>query len=540
MNPNVRALLVTGAAPMMLVCCAPRAGTAPGASAEALTGSQHAAGAVEPGSAPNAVRVVDIRGILAGLPDGARWVQHVKDDLLRFWGTETALGKPVGNFPTYRCNDGSLYDASSPCPELRNADSSIVKLDRDYTRSKSRQVYAYGAAYHMTGDEKYLSYAIAGADWLIANAVDQHGAASWFTDGRPEPPNLQRTSQDLAYAVTGIAFVYYLTRDAKYLDHVVRLKKHIFATYFDPSWGILRWVREGNADGDDVNQKELVSQLDQIYGYLLWTTMALPEGELSAEWTQDLTSLAAAMRSQFFGETYGLYWGAITDVAHHNLADANHRENPHTDFGHSIKTLWLTYRIGMLTGDTSLMDFAHPRMQSILDRAYIEDTGSWARGYKPSAPGSSTWIIDPDKEWWSLAELDQTSATLALVDPMFAERLTKTYAYWFEHMVDHEHGDVWHMVKADGDRPDPSFPKQHSWKNAFHVFEHALIGYLTGQALHSLPITLHYAFKGGNVPRKLHPYLYLGEVASTQAGGPFAASALATYTPTKVTYRVLR
>jgi mannose/cellobiose epimerase-like protein (N-acyl-D-glucosamine 2-epimerase family) len=533
MKRNIHALLIASLVPVAPVGCLRRPATAP-----AVAPSETAAAAAS--SAPDGVRVVDIQAILAALPNGERWVRHMNEDLLRFWGTETALGNPVGNFPTYRCNDGSLYDEKAPCPELKNADRSIVKLERDYTRSKSRQVYAYGVAYHLTGDERYLGYAIAGADWLIAHAVDKYGAASWFVAGAPAPANLQRTSQDLAYAATGIAFAYYLTRDAKYLDQVVKLKRHIFSTYFDPSWGILRWVREANADGDDVNQKELVSQLDQIYGYLLWTTMALPPGPLADEWTRDLKSLAVAMRNQFFGETYGLYWGAITDVAHHNLADQKNQENPHTDFGHSIKTLWLTYRIGLLTGDVSLVDFARPHMQSILDAAYVEETGSWARGYKPSAPGSLDWIIDPNKEWWSLAELDQTSATLALVDPRFAERLTRTYTYWFDHMVDHQHGDVWHMVKADGNTPDPSFPKQHSWKNAFHVFEHALIGYLTGQALHGLPIELHYAFKGGSVPRSLHPYLYLGEVASTQANGAFTNRSLAAYTPTRVTYRVLR
>lgn len=462
----------------------------------------------------NKFNVVNVQKIVSNLPQGERWITHLKEDLLKFWDQETALGTPLGNFPTYRCNDGSLYQPSAPCPELKNADPGIVKLDRDYVRAKSRQVFAYGIAYHLTGDEKYLHYAVAGGEWIINNAVDNYGAASWFTDGKAEPENIQRTSQDMAYAVSGIAFLYYLTRDQRFLDHAVAIKNHIFSTYFDEGWNLLRWVRETNQDGDSPKQKELVSQLDQIYGYMLWMTMALPEGKLKQQWLSDLSMIAHQMRNQFFGETYGLYWGAITTMEQRNIVDYNGKENPHTDFGHSIKTLWLTYRVGILTGDMGLVNFARPHMYTIIDRAYIKKTGSWARGFKAKSEGSKTWVLDQNKEWWSLAELDQTSATLALVDPVFARRLSRTYDYWFTYMVDHEHGGVWHMVNADDNKPDLSMPKQHSWKNAFHTFEHALIGYLTAQQLHDQPVALHYAFAQDTTNTEIHPYLYQARVQS--------------------------
>lgn len=266
---------------------------------------------VNPG---NTFEVVDVQSIIRNLPKGERWIEHLNNDLLKFWDMKTALGDPPGDFPTYRCNDGSLYNPEHACQELKNADQGIVKLDREYTRAKSRQVFAYGISYHLTGEEKYLGYAKAGAEWLMANALDAYGAASWFKGGHRQPNNLQRTSQDMAYAVSGLAFFYYLTHDDEYLNVVIGLKNHIFNTYFDADWGLLRWVREANQDGDTPDQKELVSQLDQVYGYLLWTTMALPEGRLKQQWLADLNYLAVAMRDQFFGETYRLYWGAKAGI----------------------------------------------------------------------------------------------------------------------------------------------------------------------------------------------------------------------------------
>ena len=213
--------------------------------------------------------VVDLDEILKRLPIGERWIQHVRDELMPFWTTKVALGDPPGNFPTYLANDGSAVDPERLPPELAHADPSIVKIDRDYVRSKSRQTYAYGVAYHLLGEEKFLVYAKTGADWLIANALDRDGGAyTWFygSDRIPGPSVKQRTSQDLAYAATGIAFIYYLTRDQKYLDRVIALKKFIWDEYFDKENGVLRWVNEANDDHDRPSQVELVSQLDQVYG----------------------------------------------------------------------------------------------------------------------------------------------------------------------------------------------------------------------------------------------------------------------------------
>src|SRR6267154_2081617 len=52
------------------------------------------------------------------VPPGVRWLEHLNNDLLPFWTTDTALGTPVGAFPSIRCDDRSLYDARRPCPEI--------------------------------------------------------------------------------------------------------------------------------------------------------------------------------------------------------------------------------------------------------------------------------------------------------------------------------------------------------------------------------------------------------------------------------------
>ena len=42
--------------------------------------------------------------------------------------------------------------------------------------------------------------------------------------------------------------------------------------------------------------------------------------------------------------------------------------------------------------------------------------------------------------------------------------------------------------------PSDMSPKQWEWKNAYHSFEHALVGYIVAQQLNDKPVTLYYAF----------------------------------------------
>ncbi|MCG7585561.1 N-acylglucosamine 2-epimerase, partial [Photobacterium sp. OFAV2-7] len=52
------------------------------------------------------------------LPTGERWLEHVEKGLRPFWMMDTAKGTPIGNFPTFRCDNGALLNTDAPCNEL--------------------------------------------------------------------------------------------------------------------------------------------------------------------------------------------------------------------------------------------------------------------------------------------------------------------------------------------------------------------------------------------------------------------------------------
>ena len=409
----------------------------------------------------------------AGLPRGEVWVAHLERDLAPFWTSADAIGNPVGDFPTFRCHDGRVFDrATNPCPELTEAGAWIAdNLDRDYVRMQSRQTYFYGVAFHLTGNPRMLELARAGARWIRTREVIDDG-----------------TAQDLAYRQLGIAMLYYLTRDAELLEDLVRWKERIFRD-FDDGHGMLRWV------ANDDTRKELVAQLDQINGYMLLVTPVLPEPHRT-EWLRDMERLADAMIARYFNTDEGMFRGTLHEPKFYG--------SRHTDFGHTIKALWMIERIGRLAGRDDLVAFGRTHGARVLARAWSD--GCWATGIRENGE------LDRALVWWSFAELDQMAATLALHDSKAAEKLPDAYRCWFGKLVDREHHEVWNFV--DPDDPSRHFGKAHLWKNGYHSAEHALVGYLTAQALYGERAQLWFAFDAR--ARDVRPYFFDGRVEQVE------------------------
>lgn len=104
------------------------------------------------------------------------WVNHLKNDLMKFWDKPVAYELQDGLFPTYRSNSGECIDPNNLPDELKAAladdnTAGLVETDYNFIRAHSRQTYAYGIAFHMTGIPKHLELCRKGALALV-DAMD--------------------------------------------------------------------------------------------------------------------------------------------------------------------------------------------------------------------------------------------------------------------------------------------------------------------------------------------------------------------------------
>lgn len=442
-----------------------------------------------------------------------RWMQHLKEDLLPFWDIPDATELQGNLFPTYRTNSGTLLsDNPDDWPlefkeALKDEDAKgLIQTDYNFVRAHSRQTFAYGIAFHMTGETKYLELCKKGALALVTMMDGNYGMFTQeeIKSGNRDTDYKKRTSQDLAYGLTGLGMYYFLTHDPSILHKIIQIKDYIFKVYFDEGRGYLTWYPKHTKDPD----VEIVAQLDQLYAYMLMLTPSLPE-PYQTEWKKDLRKIADILIETFYSERYGFFWGVSSDSSTLTLGSA------HTDFGHSVKTFWVILKIGEILQEPFYIDFARQRINAILTNAYIEETGSWARRYDEDGN------LDVNKEWWILAELDQACEILSLNDPSYLEYLNHTQTYWLNVMVDKEHGEIWHMVDGKTDKPMIQYPKIHNWKTSLHSFEHVLFSYMTSSKIKNIPFKVYYAPPEWErvSHRTVTPYMFRANITDIQQKG---------------------
>ena len=446
---------------------------------------------------------------ISQLPSGEQWLTHFVRDIVPYFSSPEALGRPVGRFPTFRYPDGEpIAGGELLRPDFRSLEEAPwlgLRLDRTYTRMVSRQTYVLGVAYHLTGDARYLVWAKAGVDHILRDLADGEGSyCSWVERGACLPAPPQRTAQDLAYALLGPAFYAYLTQDPEVLQAVALAQRSFFARYRDPQTGLLRWVLEAYEDPPDRHapgQVEIVAQLDPINSYLLLLAPVMPEAERE-RWRSDLSSLSRLLLTRFYDVERNVFWGRI-DAPELRRLGGHH----HTDVGHTSKALWMLLRTGALLGDKEMERIAREGGLRLVDSVFRPEAGAWSDGWNED--GS----LKTGASWWAFAEVDQLAATLALAEPRAARHLPRTYELWFTNFVDHHHGGVWPFPIPPGQ--DPPVLKAHLWKNGYHEAEHALVGYITSNALRKEPVHLFFAPATGQTPA-VRPYYFAGEAETVR------------------------
>ncbi len=458
---------------------------------------------------------------------GNHWMDHLEHDLMRFWLKPELQDMSKGLFRSFITNDGKWLPGLDSLDEWPAALREAIQKDEDgnysseagellegpdknadknFVRSHSRQTFAYGIAYHMTGKVEYFNLCKKGA-YALLDLINKNGSmftrqhlsnGEWINDTKT------RTSQDLAYGMTGIAFYYYLTHDEKVLDKIRLLKDYIFNNYFHQGKGVFTWLPHKNNSSEQ--SVELVAHLDQLYAYMLWLTPSLPKKE-KEEFKADMKRIANIMIERFYTEVYGTFWGASTSTDMQALGTA------HTDFGHSVKAMWVIYQVGVWTDEIYFVNFARQKIHAILESAYDTSNGSWNRRILDDG------TIDKDKEWWGLAELNQAAAMLAIKDPSYLQYINKTYAFWFKNMVDTKNGEIWHVLDGETLYPKQIFPKLHCWKSGLHSLEHCLFGYITSKQILGENIELYYAFKSIDEVKHqtVTPYIFKANIVDKKA-----------------------
>lgn len=434
-------------------------------------------------------------GFIKDLPTEKDWIEHAHI-LEKYWMMPEAYGTPIGKFPTWRCNDGTLRNGKKCADELKDPEF-LPYTKYDYVRMISRQTFGYGALFNLTGNAELLRLHLAGVEFLLDFARDPDGGFYGTFNGNDTsyPKRLSRTPQDLAYALVGLAMNAYITNDPEVIKVIVDTQKYIYDTYYDKDKNMLKWVIE-DSDEEKSNQEELVAQLDQLNAYMLLTWRVLPKKD-QEHWTKAVKQTISMINDNFYDQKKNKFIGCL-----HDQECFNEHSGRHTDYGHSVKTFWMEHIAASILNDQKLLDFSNKGIKHILKQAL--------------AKNNSQWFGSIDKEeasWWIGAELNQSALSLAL-DKSY--KMPNTLYPWLNDKVDKKYGELDYGLKT------------HLWRNAFHSTEHALVGYITTQGIRAADckrssgclrdneVDLYFA-PSENLKEVIYtPYLYSGDVKKAE------------------------
>ncbi len=434
--------------------------------------------------------------------DGQRWKEHYINDIMPYWTDKSALGEPVGNFPSRRDMNGKAAG------------------DARYTRMIARQVYTYLIGFNLTGDEKLLEYAVAGINWMLCKAKDPGKGYFAKLDGRGRPAlKLSRSAQDQAYVMLAFVSFFYITRDhtaKKELDENIDLLFN--GVFWDTKENIIIDARSGDlarAVEFENPGRDIVTILDQANAYLLLYVNNL-EGTDRDINLKYLKKCGDILAEKFFKD--GIFWDTDRNRKNYNAK--------HLDAGHVLKTYWMLYEIARVWKaehkEELYKEILDAYLVDILIAAYSDKYGIWGKKIKNSYKN----IICANPDWWMQIECNQLAARILHKDKRIPAILEKTTEFWFESdFIDKTRKirGIRESVKLDGSfmkNLDKLTSKAHEWKNGYHESEQAIMLYLLLNSFNNKPSTLYYAAKADKVKDfTAKPYVFNGKVISLKEDG---------------------
>lgn len=441
----------------------------------------------------------------AGVIDPEKWRAHLETQILPFWLHPDALGDPVGLYPSIRCNDGTLVDIAAPCVEVTSLRS--LTPQNHFSRAISGQSFAYGVAFHMTGEQAYLDLAKAGVDHLLGAGLDRTNGGNFVyfdeVKGSWEPGSTTITLPSQARALLGPVFYYYLTRDPQVLEAIRGLRETIAKNYRLPDGGYS--VRRQDAENYQGNPGRLDAYLELVADLYLMMVPLLPEEE-AREWREELKSLTAQIIDRFYAGRHNVF---IVDASRQTRASLT---LPSVDFGRSARSFRLLLAASALTDDPDLAGFAKTKGRKLLGSSIQMRDGAWSEITTLKGKGGKR------RSARVFAEQNQLTAMLALEDPNLANVLQRTYAFWLDRFVDPGNGGVHPVVFGKRRKIRTAQPKHAAGKTGVAEFEHALVAYIASAQLNGAPAVLYFAGETGP-DAAVRPYFFDGDVEGIEPLG---------------------
>lgn len=340
-------------------------------------------------------------------------------------------------------------------------------LDRQWQRrapapvtlvSQSRLIHNFARTYRLTLKPDYRHACRAGADALLRDfRTDRRGAWRWSVTLDGEPADNSLSLYGLAFVVFGLSHADRALADWRYLEAADETVRFIFDHFRDAHGGFMPAL---DADGRDTGATRSQNPIMHLFEAL----MALAEAAGDRQYARLAAEVCGWVLERLL-EPHELLFELYTPTWEPLPAE----DGGYVDIGHQFEWAFLlshAAELGILRGpDAERALEAGERMLSFaLAAGYDEEEGGvWS----PVVPGRGP--LTRSKGWWEQCEAARALFHYARVrghEDLLA-RYQQTVAFWWEHLMDHEHMGWFMRVEPDGTVRNTD--KGNVWKVDYHV-----------------------------------------------------------------------
>lgn len=266
-----------------------------------------------------------------------QYKKEMEDELQRilgFWQTKTIDNENGGFYG--RLNNNNKVFSNAPKGSVLN----------------SRVLWAFSAAYNLTGNRKYLDTAERSYSYLRNHFVDKEfGGVYWTVNYKGEPLDAKKQIYALAFAVYGLSEFYNCSRNEEAKNLAIELYNTIakysydkenggYIEAFTRDWKELKDLRLSKKDANEKKSMNTHLHLLESFAnlYRIWAN------EVLGEKIKDLIYI---------------FFKHIIDNSGHLILFFDEKWNKKSNifsYGHDIETAWLIQEAAEIGGDKELIE----------------------------------------------------------------------------------------------------------------------------------------------------------------------------------------
>mmetsp|Transcript_1177 Transcript_1177/g.3250 ORF Transcript_1177/g.3250 Transcript_1177/m.3250 type:complete len:298 (-) Transcript_1177:135-1028(-) len=205
----------------------------------------------------------------------------------------------------------------------------------------------------------------------------------------------ERSAMEEANALIGQAFFCYITHDTSVCTYVFEQADWLMSRFWSSEWGMMRQgfatpARPTTPVGVEGLQgrRDLLAQLDQLNAYLMILRPLAAAFGHADRWETYMLRTALAIKEHFWNEDEDYQLTAIWGDVNLKALDS-----VHTDFGHTLKSLWFIMMTGAHYDVHEWVQWGHSRALKLMELAWLPSR-IWRNASREEDADIGVWASD--------------------------------------------------------------------------------------------------------------------------------------------------